>query len=425
MKLSSRFFYIAVSVIGLTASSSTAASTISIGRSHACALSIGGEAYCWGRADGGELGDGDTEFHVVGTPVAVQGDLSFSQITVNHSYSCGLTTSGAAYCWGSANSGELGDGDTGYHEVGTPTAVQGGLSFSQISAGPGHACALTNSGAAYCWGSANGGELGDGDTGSHEVGTPTAVQGGLSFSQISAGSGHTCALTDSGAAYCWGTSDAGELGDGDTGFHKVGTPTAVQGGRSFSQISAGSAHTCALTNSGAAYCWGSSNGGELGDGDTSYHKVATPAAVQGGLVFSEISAGHSLSCALTNGGSAYCWGTSDGGELGDGDTGFHEVGVPTAVLGGLTFYEIATGGYDVLGMTHSDVTCGKTTDGNAYCWGQTNGGELGDGDTEYHKVASPTLVLGSIDFSDADASAEVSPGVLWFITRGSATEEDP
>ena len=76
------------------------------------------------------------------------------------------------------------------------------------------------------------------------------------------------------------------------------------------------------------------------------------------------------------------------------------------------------------GMGGSDVTCGKTTDGKAYCWGQTNGGELGDGDTEYHKVASPTLVLGGIDFSDADASAEVSPGVLWFITRGSATEEE-
>ena len=62
MRLLLGFMYIAVSAIGLTDSSPSVASTISIGGSHACALSKGGEAYCWGRADGGELGDGDTEF---------------------------------------------------------------------------------------------------------------------------------------------------------------------------------------------------------------------------------------------------------------------------------------------------------------------------------------------------------------------------
>ena len=97
-------------------------------------------------------------------------------------------------------------------------------------------------------------------------------------------------------------------------------------------------------------------------------------------------------------------------------------------MGGFTFYEITTGSATG-GDGGSDVTCGKATDGNAYCWGATNGGELGDGDTEYHKVASPTLVQGGIDFSDADtatsANAEVSPGVLWFITRGSLPDEEP
>ena len=291
-----------------------------------------------------------------------------------------------------------------------------------ILAGPSHACALTSGGAAYCWGYSRGGELGDGDTNDHKVGAPAAVLGGLAFTQISVGE-HSCGLTSAGAAYCWGTSDGGELGDGDTNFHKVGTPTAVQGGLSFSQISAGSGHTCALTDSGAAYCWGTSNGGELGDGDTSFRKVGAPTAVQGGLAFSEISAGYNLTCALTTAGAAYCWGISDGGELGDGDTNFHKVGSPTAVVGGLTFYEIATG--SSTGMGSSDVTCGKATDGKAYCWGQTNGGELGDGDTEYHKVGSPTLVQGGIDFSDANANTEVSPGVLWLITRGSLPDEEP
>ncbi len=73
----------------------------------------------------------------------------------------GLTTGAAAYCWGEGGSGELGDGSTNDHQT-TPGAVSGGLTFFSVSAGLDHSCGVTASGAAYCWGWPSSGKLGDG-----------------------------------------------------------------------------------------------------------------------------------------------------------------------------------------------------------------------------------------------------------------------
>ena len=139
-------------------------------------------------------------------------------------HTCGLTSAGAAFCWGENGDGQLGNGT--YDDKTTPTAVSGGLKFASISAGAYHNCAITTTGAAYCWG-LNGWwyALGDGTSASRN--TPTAVSGGLKFAWISAGGFHTCGLTSAGAAFCWGQNDAGQLGDGK--YAERNTPTAVIG----------------------------------------------------------------------------------------------------------------------------------------------------------------------------------------------------
>jgi len=66
-----------------------------------------------------------------------------------HGYVCGVTTTGAAYCWGYNADGELGNGAT--TNSATPVAVSGGLKFTMVSG----SCGLTLGGAAYCWGGGN------------------------------------------------------------------------------------------------------------------------------------------------------------------------------------------------------------------------------------------------------------------------------
>ncbi len=137
--------------------------------------------------------------------------------------------------------------------------------FAAVSAGENHTCGVTSSGSAYCWGFNGSGELGDGTTISRT--TPVAVPGGLTFEAVSAWFYHTCGVTSSGSAYCWGYNASGQLGDGTTTSRT--TPVVVSGGFTFEAVSAGWGHTCGVTSSGSAYCWGDNGYGQLGDGTTS------------------------------------------------------------------------------------------------------------------------------------------------------------
>lgn len=122
---------------------------------------------------------------------------------------------------------------------------------------------------------------------------------------VAAGSGHTCALDTTGAAYCWGRASSGELGTGVVDAFAPG-PRRVSGGLTFTALAAGDRHTCGLTAEGAAYCWGENQTGQLGRGDTT--STTAPVRVAGGHHFTRITAGWLHNCALDEGGEAYCWG---------------------------------------------------------------------------------------------------------------------
>src|SRR6266705_3427683 len=245
---------------------------------------------------------------VSGTAAITVTTVSFASLSAGGFQTCGLTTSGAAYCWG---------GTPGHSSV--PTPVTGGLTFSALTAGGVHTCGLTTSGAAYCWGTNVDGQLGDGSTASTSV--PQAVTGAFTWSALSARMWHTCGLTTTGAAYCWGDNTDGQLGDGSTTSSSV--PVAVTGGLTFSAVALGGVavggglHTCGLTTTGAAYCWGASGYGQLGIATGAGPDQRKPVAVSGGLTFSAVTTGNLRTCGLTTNAVAYCWGEAD---LGDGST---------------------------------------------------------------------------------------------------------
>ena len=135
--------------------------------------------------------------------------------------------------------------------------------FGSVSAGTFHTCGVDTSGAAFCWGDNSGGKLGDGTT-TPSSNTPVAVSGGLTFAAVSAGGNHTCGLTTSGAVHCWGRNREGQLGDATN--TQRNTPVAVRAGRIYVSADGGFVYTCGLTRNAQAFCWGRNASGELGNG---------------------------------------------------------------------------------------------------------------------------------------------------------------
>ena len=171
----------------------------------------------------------------------------------------------------------------------------------------------------------------------------------------------------------------------------------------YASISAGEVVGCGVTATADAYCWGENREGELGTGVTDDAAHPLPEAVVGGLALASVGAasaspGPYHTCGLTTGGDGYCWGDNSRGALGDGSLTLQAA--PVLVAGGLTFQSITTGGL------HS---CGVTTGGDAYCWGANDRGEIGNGTTT--DQPQPALVSGGHSFASVSAGTFFTCGV--------------
>jgi alpha-tubulin suppressor-like RCC1 family protein len=343
---------------------------------HACALTPTSAAYCWGNDQVGQLGNGVAAASPA--PSRVAGGLSFAVLSAGGRFTCGIAEGNEPYCWGHGASGRLGSGSLDNSAV--PIQVASLANLRELASGWSHTCALTPVGDPFCWG--NSGALGQ-DTLKFST-VPVAVSSEEMFRAIVAGDAFSCALAADASAHCWGTNREGQLGS--AGISRSERPLPVSGGLAFDTLAAGPSHACALTSAGAMYCWGANHAGQLGDGTTV--SSASPVAAGSGLVFTRLSVGSAFTCGITPDGSAYCWGSNQWGQLGAPPSGEKCGGVfcslaPVAAGSGRRFVALSAGG------SH---TCGIATDGLAYCWGNNNGGQLGDGTTA--SSSAPVAVLG-------------------------------
>lgn len=332
------------------------------GNNHNCFLNIDGRAWCWGWGTQGQMGNGDTVTRNF-SPVAVDAPVRFVQIAAAENHTCGIDENGAAFCWGSEVFGELGTGSTSGFAL-RPVAVQGGHAFLQISLGDGgHTCAITVSSGALCWGLGASGQLGTGSRQNEAL--PRAVSSSARFSQISAGLIMTCGVADGGQAYCWGDNTYGQLGSGSVGGFSD-EPVPVSGPTRFLSVSVGHFVVCGVSIERDAYCWGSGSFGRIGSGQSEDGPTPFPSLVVNGYKYQTLTVGAQHTCGVTVNDQAFCWGLNTYGKLGD-DVGPSST-VPIQVSGGHPFIEAGAGG------SHS---CGLTRSNEVYCWGRNIIGQLG------------------------------------------------
>ena len=434
--MTTRMMQLAVVVVclGLCAAHASAqtAAAAAGGTGFTCALTSGGGVMCWGQNNSGQIGDGTTTNRPTPTPVS---GLSSGVLAVatGQSHACALTSGGAVLCWGANFAGQLGDGTT---TIGlTPTPVTGLASgVLAISAGNYHMCAVTSAGAAKCWGAT---PLANSGTGRRRTGWTPAPVSGLSSSvlvdrgglqpYVRRDGGRECEMLGlqrrrptrrrdddepvdadagerpgerrdghrgklqpyvrrerrAGPRHAGATTVYGQLGDGTTTNRLTQTPVSGLGSGVLS-IAADYVLSCAVTTGGAAACWGYNYHGQLGDGTMTNRSTPTPV---GGLSsgVSSIAAGQNHACAVTTGGDVKCWGSNASGELGDGTTLERLTPTPVSSLGSGVASIVAGGNH----------ACTVTTGGAARCWGFNTYGQLGDGTTTTRLVPTPVIGLGS------------------------------
>lgn len=382
---------VALPMVPISATSPVANVSIQPGASHSCALASNMRAYCFGRNNTYQLGDGTTIDRTQIVEVlkgAIPESAVIRQLSTSGSHVCAVSSENKPYCWGNNDLGKLGDGTTTSRS--SPVAVsQGampsGFTVRQISAGLVTTCAIASDNKAYCWGAnATNNQVGDGT--SVDRSTPTAVAlgempTGATVRQIATGSVHTCAIASDFKAYCWGNNANSQLGNGTT--TNSSTPVAVaQGaiptGLSILHIAVSDSASCAVASDYKAYCWGGNTNGALGDGSTTTR--AMPVAVaQGamptGVGVSRVSMIGAHTCLLLVNGTVYCMGSNTYGQQGNGTT--TSSSTPVAVSTGAI-----PAGVTIINVQSSESsTCAVASNNQSYCWGYNNYGQLGDGST--------------------------------------------
>ena len=287
---------------------------IAPGQLHSCALVAGGSVHCWGDGTNGKLGYGNNSVRL-SPGEAIPGLRDVTQLESGAYHVCALVSGGRVHCWGWGDAGRLGYGNDS--DRNTPAEIIPGLSnVEQIAAGTSHTCVLVSNGSVFCWGAGGRGRLGYGDEASRSE-SLEPVPGLANVTQISAGNGHTCALISNGNVHCWGDGGSGELGYRNRS-NRLSPGEVVPGLSGVRQISAGGSHTCALIEGGSVDCWGTGSQGQLGYGSTSSSN-RSGGAIPGLSGVRQISTGSAHSCALVESGNVHCWGRGFSNRLGYGN----------------------------------------------------------------------------------------------------------
>lgn len=346
---------------------------------------------------------------------------SFARLTPKHLevgmyHSCMLSEEGVVKCWGDNYYAQLGQENTA-EDIGAKAGQMGSMlartnlganaKVTDMCAGFGHSCALTTEGKVKCWGFNNlSGILGQGHANysiGRELGSMgdnllyTNVGKNFKIASLSCGYYHTCVVSTTGEAKCWGHNNDGQLGIestrnaiGSTDAEMGDNLVAVKESQKIKMMSLGYGHTCAVLDDESIKCWGANADGQLGIENTTPHGKTAGSMDQGlpkinlepadvKYKIQQISSGQNYNCVLYKVDvqqKIKCWGQNPNGVLGLGTTDSSIGGTASSMGQNLPALDLAMGTIEEI-QTYKEHACARTSRGAVKCWGSNTYGTLG------------------------------------------------
>jgi len=307
-----------------------------------------------------------------------------TMVAVGEEHSVCVTDDGAVWAWGANHRGQLGITHTqtpqqlacGVHLTHTVVPLQWGADLCNgaparmVACGDHHTLVLTRTGEVWACGDGAYGETGS----AQAVRTPERVTGlPAGVVLVAANANFSGAVGADGQVWMWGACRWNQLGFPvvQPHLHRNPVPTglglAAFGGEPVVQLSLGTHHSTAVTNTGALWVWGQNDHGGLGLGDTANRAIPTLVAAGGAPVWGGsrvlmAASGCYHQLVLTEDGAVWTCGEGEYGLLGNGDE--RDTWVPAriapAFFGGARIVFVATGCAGAFAVT---------AEGILYVWG--------------------------------------------------------
>jgi fibronectin type 3 domain-containing protein len=205
-----------------------------------------------------------------------------------------------------------------------------------------------------------------------------AVQGSESYTYLKVGAGfsHSCGLTTNYTIRCWGGGAYGQAGN----YNAINTASKVITDANFNiitdfmDISVGYYHNCAIRSDGSVWCWGDNTYLALGRSSPANSAVALPVSTFTTNDALSLTTGNSFTCVLRKNGQVWCWGSNQQGEL----------GLPSSLWASMKLYQIQnwTDARAVVSNSDSTYACALRQDDSTnslWCWGSNTYSQLGAG----------------------------------------------
>ena len=342
---------------------------LAVGMTHGCLQLVGGELWCWGANDFGQLGLGSVSAPMA-TPVRPTVLPAATAIEAGDKLTCVIReVDGRAACVGENEDTHL-DGMTVGDPALTPLVAQT-PPLEYVRAGENFLCGQVGSDI-MCWGDGDEGEPGRAtapDTHPPELVIGSPVSG------LALGRQHACVKTSDGEIACWGDGRDNRLGGPASDNCPIATDGAGPCDMSMKArvnvpavplgVAAGHRHTCVWTATSEVYCFGANDLGQCGR-PPSPSELET--LVTGIPPVTQVVTARDHSCALDTIGQVWCWGAGTAGQLG----GTMNSATPVMVPLGSAAIELAS-------HSLAAFTCARMLDGSAVCWGANSFGQLGRG----------------------------------------------